>query len=278
MLRFSSFFTAILLSMGLESVELSSRFDIFSGYRNLDYHQDATFFLPDNSISDDIVLDKIEDRITNVHIGLIGIDAQLAYDNFYFNGFANWGWQGGTATFKQQNTSYPIGDFPIRTTSKRKVSNTQVSDYQATIGYLFDFDNWALSLVTGYAYSQQNISRYKTDWQGGLVGFNLFYPYCMWNFATGYQYQFVSLCFRHNHSELPLRGHTNGGSNLAYLAASYTLCNGWDLSFAAEYQDWSTGNYKTKVRDDSFPSECIGITSKTKVSTYSLLGSLGYTF
>ncbi len=280
MLRFSSLLTAIILgTMSLESVESCSKIDIFSGYRNLDYHQDIAFFLPDNDLSDDIVLDKSKDSISNVNIGLIGIDGQWSYNQFYLAGFADWGWQGGDAQVKQQNTSYPIGDFPIVTTSKGKARSAEVSDYQITLGYLFNYNCVDLSLALGYTYSEQKITHYKSSWQGGLLGFNLLYQYGLWNFAAGYQYQFLHLCFTQSRSEIPLKGHSNnGGSNFAYLAASYPLSCGWNLGFAAEYQNWFSGTYKAKAKDHAFPSDCIHIASKTNISTYSFLGSLGYSF
>lgn len=238
-------------------------------------------------------------------------------DNFYVQGFANWGWS-GRAKY-HHDVALAVGDGVVDVDNTGNLSYVNTSDFQIGLGYFIDLgcwfndcsclnlSDWGLGVAGGYQWDRQKFKvssatlvvddifvgdnpleeglKVYQRWQGPWVGAQLFYNACGWSFDVAYEYHFCLHTNGHyNFTDLAAifgavdyswRGH-DGHSNVVYVNGYYELCQGWDLGLGFKYQDWHATRQRTSFDPDVFLVD--SSSGDYKVCSYSLYGSLGYSF
>jgi len=218
--------TFLCIGIALFAFDVSSDFDLSTGYRNDCLQLKNTLELTPPAVDQ---TDQI--KINDISIWHIGINGRFLISpllqnnfnecsclhNFFLAGFAYWGCNICDAHMHETirgNSQKQVG--------KAKIINVNTYDYQIGLGYLVDWNNWNLSLSSGYAYDKQKIGAkhgeisypsgspfepaplygtgYKTatTWKGPWIGIELSYFWCRWKASAGYEYHFARYNANHH--------------------------------------------------------------------------------
>lgn len=288
------------------------------GYRNDTLHRNNSIkFSRTESESDTI-------HIKHIHLWQVGVDyfftlPQNYYrsnclhflKNFYVDGFAYGGAGGRDAPLHETITSHPSG---MEERGKAKLKAAHTTDLQVGIGYVFDWNNWAIGCKGGYSYNKQTISteygkcvlpkhpceydllyrhgyRTSTIWQGPWLGAEIFYACNRWKVRGGYEYHFTSYIANHyvpdlvaiEYDALEDKTFSNRASgNVIFLNGVYHFCEGWEAGLWLKYQHWSSPPGHLKPRYGTFSDYELPATTKAKGTdrwiSYSISLDLGYFF
>ncbi len=231
-----------------------AQFHLTNGYRHDDLYRTNT-------------LGRQTDRLhaSAINLWQVGVNGSLGCPLF-LSGFAYWGIGGCSGHLKEQ-----ISNGKDAQQGRAKLQNASTSDYQISLGYLFERRCWNLSLSGGYAYDRQKIqtkrgeisfpypapfqnapiygSGYKTTttWKGPFAGAELHFLRSRWRSGIGYEFHFASYAADHTipqNATAQLQGFANqtksrAYGNVVFLEGHYRFCHGLDLGLFFKYQNWT---------------------------------------
>lgn len=291
-------------SQGCKRSELNA----FGGYRNDTYTRvNRTAGVQSDTID-----------INNLNIWQVGVNGRFMMPgfkdsfvrNFFVNGFAYWGWKAGASELVERVKSYAGAGVQK---GKAHVDSVNTTDFQAGLGYLFEWESWNFGLSSGYAWDNQTIetnsgkisypagspyvdaplygSGYKTatKWRGPWVGADVEYSQCSWRTRAGYEFHIASFSAKHtipNNFIARLQGvdsYANASQaygNVAFFDGDYRYCEWGKIGAGFTYQHWQAlhGDLSSQESSlDAVPSSTT-TSSSARWTAYGANINLGFVY
>lgn len=297
----------------VSAVDCYDEFVLQGGYRRDSYHASAELT---PTITNTFKIDDLNLMTAGVKLTYFWPEYDYCgptfFNNFFFSGFANWGWETEHDKFKEDLT---LGAF-----SEGRIRSARTEDYQVGLGYLFqlgdifyrygcfEWDRWAISVSGGYTWNHQKIVtssgetsgiitldpnprynglKFNQYFQGPFIGTELFHDWSEFRLNIGYEYHFCTDTrasidapfFLDPDLEISdVRKAKNGHGNVAYVTGTYMLCTIIDLGLTFKYQDWRSGTGKLSYRLNEPDFVQTDIATKNSWKSYTIMANINYTF